>query len=57
MPVALTSWYDDVLPHVPGCVEPVALHAIRLAAIDFCERTWVINDDHSPIDIVADQAS
>jgi hypothetical protein len=52
----LTNWYDEVLPHVPGCIEAVALNAIRQAASEFCERSWVDNDDHAPIDIVADQA-
>lgn len=36
-----TAWYDEVLPEVPGCPQPVALNAIRNAAIEFCRRSWV----------------
>lgn len=36
-----------VLPYVNGCPEPVAIHHLRLAAIEFCARTllWVEEQD------------
>lgn len=57
MTTAFTAFYDNVLPHVPGCLESVAMQAIRDSAIEFCERTWAMQGDHTPIDIVAAQAS
>lgn len=52
---AYTSFYDEVLPDVPGCPQAVALNAIRNAAIEFCERSkvWVI--DHDPISAIANE--
>lgn len=29
----------SIMPFAPGCAEPVAVHNIRLAAQEFCERT------------------
>ena len=46
---ALTAWYDEVLPNVPGCGQPMARHAIRNAAIDFCTRTFAWRVDHDPL--------
>lgn len=43
---------EDILPHVlpfaAGCPEPIALRAIRKAAIQFCERTklWRTTDKY-----------
>lgn len=53
---AFTSWYEDVLPYVPGCPEPVALQKIRQAAIDYCRqsRAWRYLS-LGPIDPVASQ--
>lgn len=53
---AFTSWYEDVLPYVPGCPPPVALQKIRQAAIDYCRisRSWRYLD-LDPIDLVAAQ--
>lgn len=39
-----TAWYNEVLPHLPGCPEPLALNAIRNAVIEFMERSWVFSD-------------
>ena len=55
--VPITNWYDEVLPHVPGCLEAVALNAIRQAIGDFCDRTWILHGEHTPINVVAGQAS
>jgi hypothetical protein len=40
--VPLAQWYDDVLPHVPGCPLGLALQKIRESAIEFCvlSRSW-----------------
>lgn len=40
MATNFTSWYDDVLPWVPGCPQSMALNVIRKAAIEFCDRSW-----------------
>lgn len=48
--------YDDflpyVLPDVPGCPEIAAIQAIRSSAIDFCERSLVLQRDHDPVTLV-----
>lgn len=46
-----TDWYDEVLPHVPGCLQALALNAIRNSAIKFCERSLVWIDIPTPVDI------
>lgn len=53
---AFTTWYDDVMPYVPGCPLPLALQKIRQAAIEYCRvsRTWRYLD-LGPIDLVAGQ--
>ena len=49
--------WDDfmpyVLPDVPGCPEIAAVQAVRNAAIEFCERTMLLQRDHDPITVVA----
>lgn len=43
--------FEDFLPHVmpyaPGCAEPTAIHNLRQAAMEFCERTrlWRSDDE------------
>jgi hypothetical protein len=49
------KWYDEVLPDVPHCPQPVAKNAIRNAAIEFCERSFVYQADHPAIAAVQDQ--
>lgn len=48
--------YDDFLPYVlpdtPGCPEVTAIQAIRSSAIDFCERSLVLQRDHDPVTVV-----
>lgn len=41
-----------VLPETPGCPEVVAIQAIRSSAIDFCERSLVLQRDHDPVTVV-----
>jgi len=52
--------YDDflpyVLPDVPGCAEIVAIQAIRNAAIDFCEKSCVVQVDLDPVTLIAGSA-
>lgn len=38
----ITSFLPRVLPYTPGCSEPLVLMALADAAIEFCERTLVI---------------
>lgn len=47
------KWFDEVLPDVPGCPQPVAKNAIRNAAIEFFERSWAYRVDHAAIDALA----
>jgi len=37
--VNIDAFYPYVLPHVLGCPNPVAVHHIRQAAIEFCNKT------------------
>lgn len=37
--INLTALLPQVMPQVTGCPIPVAAHALRQAAIEFCERT------------------
>ena len=52
--------YDDFLPYVltdvPGCAEIVAIQAIRNTAIDFCEKSLVVEADLDPVSLVAGAA-
>lgn len=41
--------YPYVLPHVLGCPNPVMAHHIRLAAIEFCNKTRWHEDECLPI--------
>ena len=54
--VAMTSWYDELLPDMPGLDTPIGLNRIRAAVIDFCQRArcWVI--DGAAITSVANTA-
>lgn len=49
--------FDDflpyVLPDVPGCPESVASDAIVSAAIEFCEKSLVLQRDHDPVNVLA----
>lgn len=57
MATNFTDWYEDVLPHAPGCVPAIALDAIRKAAIQFCKETRIYQYDHPAVDVVATQAT
>jgi hypothetical protein len=51
----LDAFMPAIRPYAPGCANPTAFAAIRLAAIEFCERTklWRWEDD---FDMVAGDA-
>lgn len=53
----LTVFYDDVMPHVPGCPLALAQWAIRQAAIAFCEKSGAHFVDLTAIDSVANVAT
>lgn len=50
--VNYSAWFDEVLPEVPGCLQAVALNAIRNAAIELCQKTGVYQLDHTAINAV-----
>lgn len=47
------SLLPDVLPSVHGCSDPVAISAIRSAAIDFCVKSEVYQQELDPVTTVA----
>lgn len=53
----LTAW-DAFLPHVlvdvPQCPNPVAEHAIKMAAIEFCARSRIHQYEHPTVNVLAD---
>lgn len=46
------TFYDEVLPHMPGCTPAMAKLAIRNAVIDFCEGSLILQRDHDPVDVL-----
>ncbi|OGT02161.1 MAG: hypothetical protein A2143_00765 [Gallionellales bacterium RBG_16_57_15] len=52
-----TTLYDEVLADVPGVPQPVALNAIRNAAIELCEKSGVWSWTAAAMNSVALQAS
>lgn len=54
--VNFSQWYDDVLPHAPGCASAMALDAIRKAAIEFCKETRVWRYEHPAVTVSANVA-
>lgn len=46
------AFLDYVLPHVPGCTNEMAIHEIRNTAIEFCEKSMILQRDHDPVTIV-----
>lgn len=51
-----TEFLNEVMPHVPGCPNEVAIAAIRNACVEFCEKTLILQRDHDLVDAVANQA-
>lgn len=52
-----SSFYPYILPEVPNVPEPLLDHAVRKAAIEFCEETALHTIDIAAIDVVAGTAS
>jgi hypothetical protein len=44
--IAWGQFLPQVQPHVFDCPQPVVIDAIRLAAIEFCEETWIWQATH-----------
>jgi hypothetical protein len=58
MTVALSAFYDDVLPHLPSLPPGAAIDLLlRDAAITYCRRSRAIDRDLTPIDIVSGTAT
>jgi hypothetical protein len=49
MKTAHTAFLDQVLPHVPGCTNEMALLEIKNTIIDFCEKSLILQADHDPV--------
>lgn len=57
MLVTYQSLVDGGHLDIPGVPEPVAVNAIRKAAIEFCDRSLLWVADHDPIDMVAGESA
>jgi hypothetical protein len=55
--VPLTDFLPEVMQYVPDVPEFVALNSLRNAAIEFCEKTRVIQVDIDPITLQDNKAS
>lgn len=54
---AFSEFLPEVMLYVPDCPQIVIINAIRNAAIEFCERSHIWQEDLSGIDVVADQGT
>ena len=54
--VSYQSFLPEVMPHVQGAPEPQVVNAVRDAAVEFCERSWVWIADTAPIGVTAGTA-
>lgn len=52
----LTTFLPWVIPFAPGCSEPMAVQALRDAAIEFCEESQLIQQWLDPITLVEGQS-
>lgn len=57
MIVSYQSLVDGGHLDVAGVPEPVAINALRKAAIEFCDRSRAWVTDHDPIDLIAEEAT
>jgi hypothetical protein len=51
-----SDFFENVIPFVPGCPAITAEVAIKNAVIDFCEKSLILQRDHDPVSVVANQA-
>jgi len=51
---ALSAFYSRILPHLPGCPEPVVDQMLLTSAIEFCEKSQVLRQNLDSISTVAD---
>jgi hypothetical protein len=51
---ALSAFYSRILPHLPGCPEPVVDQMLLTSAIEFCEKSQVLRQNLDPFSTVAD---
>jgi hypothetical protein len=54
---AFTTFYDEVVPEIPGADLTLVLHHIKRVCIDFCQRSLFARDSLAAIDVVASTAS
>lgn len=52
MSTTYESFFDEVMPFVPGCTTAIAKTAIRNTVIDFCEKTLILQRDHDPVTVI-----
>jgi len=55
--VPLTDFLPEVMQYVPDVPEFVALNSLRNAAIEFCEKTRVLQANVAPIPLVVNKSS
>jgi hypothetical protein len=53
MSVSYEQFFSNVMPEVPGCPEITAFNAIQNAAIEFCEKSLILQVDHDPVTVLA----
>lgn len=54
--MSIVTWdkfYDEVAPETPGAALPIVQNAIRNAAIEFCEKSWIWRVEIEPLTVVA----
>lgn len=51
-----SDFFENVIPYVPGCPAITAEVAIKNTVIDFCEKSLILQRDHDPVSVVANQA-
>lgn len=49
------DFFPYVLPDVVGAPEPIVVHHIRNACIEFCSKTSILTRDHDPITVIQGQ--
>lgn len=51
--VAYTTFFPEVLPHVPGCPDPLALNAVRNACYEYCAKTMWWQETRTAVPLTA----